>query len=172
MLPDMYLSAETWQKVPADVFFAVYDGSISPVSLSPVDVYRPAGDVPSEILIRTSEREKRLEADLTSNVLTSGPWGSLYVVDGDGSQVGLVLIPKPGRFCGAHVMPDVVHLLGNSESVANDAIIKDIHIAKSVRLLKVGSQEDEPHDIVFTTKLRWFRNRNNPKHLGFSKEEK
>jgi hypothetical protein len=175
MLPKLYLDAKTWQALPGDIFFARYPGeeSIQPHDLNPSSVYRPVSAVPSEIVIRTSEREKRLEFELKAKEVASGAWGKLIDVSGAGSQVGIILIPAP-IFIGVHHLPDVVQLLGNSETVAYDAIIRDIHIAKTVRFFSVGSISDSnlPEELIMTTKFRWFRNRCNPKHLGFSKEEK
>jgi uncharacterized protein YfaT (DUF1175 family) len=34
------------------------------------------------------------------------------------------------------------------------------------------ADDAHPHDLMITTKTRWFRNRNNPKFLGFSKDDK
>lgn len=174
MLPAFYLDAVTWQKLPGGVFFARYEGEedIYPRELVPSSVYRPVSQVPTEVFIRTSEREKRLEFELKASAVASGPWGQLVDVSGAGSQVGLVLLPT-SAFIGAHVMPDIVHLLGNDESVAYDAVIKDVHVAKSVRVFTIGPISGAaPQELLLTTKLRWFRSRNNPKHLGFSKEER
>lgn len=173
MVPSLYLDASTWQKLPGDVFFARYEGEEFETSeLSPAAAYRPVSRVPAEVFVRTSEREKRLEFELKAGLLASGPWGSLFDVSGAGSQVGLILTPAPEVFIGAHVLPDIVHMLGNDDSIAYDATIKDVHIAKTVRIFSIGSEPSLPHDLVLTTKYRWFRNRANPKHLGFSKEEK
>jgi hypothetical protein len=179
LLSKSFLEASLWQRIPGDVFFSRYAGdeTIHPEDLSPSSVYRPVSMVPSEIFVRTSEREKRLEFELKATEISKGHWGALYDVSGAGSQVGLVMTVNP-VFIGAHVLPDIVHLLGNDESIAFDGIITDIHLAKTVRVFKVGfslresEEEHIPHDVVLTTKYRWFRNRNNPKHLGFSKEEK
>jgi hypothetical protein len=171
---DDVLIASTWQKLPIGSFFSRYeaDGPLLPEGDSPADVFQPASMVPIEVLIRTSEREKRLEFNLDAREITSGQWGALFEIAGDGNPVGLLLRVAPQTFCGAHALLDVVHLLANTESVANDATIKDIHLSKTVRVFRIGSDDNLPHDIVMTTKSRWFRNRNNPKHLGFSKEEK
>lgn len=175
LVPKLYLDAKTWQRLPGDVFFSRYAGEedLYPEDLNPSSVYRPVSEVPVEIVIRTSEREKRLEFELKAKEIAAGNWGKLFDISGAGSQVGLVFLPSP-VFIGAHLMPDVVQLLGNSETVAYDAIIRDVYIAKSVRLFSIGSASDDalPEEIVMTTKFRWFRNRCNPKHLGFSKDEK
>lgn len=176
LVPEFYLQAASWQRLPADVFFSRYEGddTVYPegADLSS-SVYRPVSMVPREIFVRTSEREKRLEFELKAKKIASGGWGSLFDVSGAGSQVGIVLIPAP-IFIGCHAMPDVIHLLGNSDTVAYDAIVKDIYVAKAIRAFSISSSSDAPmpEELVLTTKFRWFRNRLNPKHLGFSKEEK
>lgn len=175
MLPSVYLDANTWQKLPGGSFFARYAGdeAIYPSDMTPSQIFRPVADVPTEVFIRTSEREKRLEFQLEAKELASGAWGKLLDVSGAGSQVGLVFLVSP-CFIGAHILPDIVHLLGNDESIAYDAVIRDIHTSKTIRMFSIGPVASDvmPEEIVLTTKLRWFRNRNNPKHLGFSKEEK
>lgn len=174
-VPEFYLKAANWQRLPGDVFFSRYEGDedVYPQSLEPSSVYRPVSGIPTEIFVRTSEREKRLEFELKAKELASGSWGRLFDVSGAGSQVGLVLLPAP-VFIGAHVLPDSVHLLGNHDTVAYDAIVKDVHVSKTIRVFSISSSSTAslPEELILTTKYRWFRNRLNPKHLGFSKEEK
>lgn len=179
MFPKFYLDAGLWHRLPVDFFFSRYAGDeeVYPQELTPDSVYRSISLVPTEVFVRTSEREKRLEFELEAKKVAEGKWGTLFEVSGAGSQVGLVTILNP-IFIGAHVLPDMVHLMGNSESVAFDGIIRDIYLAKATRMFEVGYSlrseqgEDVPFDVVMTSKNRWFRIRNNPKYLGFSKEEK
>jgi hypothetical protein len=174
-LPEVYLNASNWQKLPGGVFFSRYEGDddVLPQSLEPADIYRPVSLLPTEVFVRTSEREKRLESGLKAKELASDSWGSIFEVSGAGSQVGLVLMVAP-IFIGAHVLPDMAHFLGNHDTVAYDAVVKDVYISKSIRAFSVCSYSSDnlPFELVLTTKFRWFRNRMNPKHLGFSKEEK
>jgi hypothetical protein len=173
--PDFYLSAANWYSLSGGIFFSRYEGddTVYPQVLEPADVYHPVSLIPTEIFVRTSVREKRLESELKAKEVTSGSWGSLFEVSGAGSQVGLVLMPS-SVFIGAHVLPDSVHLLGNHDTVAYDAIVQDVYLSKSIRVFSACSysNDDLPSDLILTTKFRWFRNRMNPKHLGFSKEEK
>ena len=131
--------------------------------------------LPRTILCRTSDSEKRLAGaePLTTRPLANGSWGVLHEVLGNGGAVGLSLDIADKAFVGVHALPDIVHLLAPTRSLAADAIVKAVYDGKTIRLYRLGPpDETKPHDLVLTTKARWFRARSNPKFLGFSKDER
>lgn len=162
-LPNRYLTPQLWASFTADIIHSSSaDGTHS--TLEPETIYTPVVNVPLFVAYRTSDREKRLESDLQTKVVTEGDWGVLHEVTGGGSHVGFVLEVKPGHFAGAVSLPDSVHFM-HRESIV-DAPAKSVH---NHRMLKVMSFDK---DLYVVTKTRWFRNRNNPKFLGFSKDER
>jgi hypothetical protein len=125
--------------------------------------------LPTALVVRTSSRERRLVGVPVSVELAAGPWGTVHSVTGHGSQIGIVLSVAPGRFCGAHVLPDGAHLvLGRKEAPAPR--IRDLYVSRSARLFAVGDEGQE--DLLLTSRTRWFRARNNPHFLGFSKGDR
>ena len=175
-IPLSFLDASRWQGLNLDVLMSLYeDGTEAPLpsAVEPETVYQPVGRVPSVVFCRTSDSEKRLESQLESVVVASGPWGQLCEVQGGGGVIGLVLLPATGVFCGAHVLPDMVHLVVCEDDLAENSIISEVHESKTIRAFLMGPPTgDRIHDFLMTTKARWFRNRINPKYLGFSKDEK
>lgn len=174
-LPRDFLEASTWAPLPVDIIHVRYGAEkLEPQGLEPETAYRPIRDIPKQVVYRTSDREKRLEVSLSEALVTSGPWGELHEITGGGSHIGFVILLKPNAFCGAHLLPDSAHLISYAELLPDTCIIKDIHDHKMFRLFKIGpaGNDDSPHDVIVTTKTRWFRNRNNPKFLGFSKDER
>ncbi len=176
-LPVKYLDATRWQHLPLDVLYAIYsddEDNLDP-SFEPIEVYQPVQRIPVFILCRTSDSEKRLEGALSSRVVRGGEWGSLFEVVGNAAVVGLVFCINQEQFCGSHVTPDGVTLLACETDIPPGAIMKELYDGgKIVRAFRVGPPTDDkaPHDVLIATKNRWFRNRINPKHLGFSKDEK
>jgi hypothetical protein len=177
MVPAKYLEASIWQALSVDVLYAVYDdGEIVPGTLDAEAVYQPVGRVPAFVLCRTSDSEKRMESVLSSNVIQSGAWGDLCEVLGGGSPLGLCVCIKQGdTFCGAHALPDIIHLIACMDDLPADSAVKDVYDGKNIKVYRMGPVTDDAHphhDLVITTKFRWFRNRNNPKFLGFSKDDR
>lgn len=175
-VPKSFLDPARWAALPVDVLFAEYvDGTQAPLPavVEPDNVYQPVGAVPNIVFCRVSDSEKRLEQSIDARVITSGFWGQLCEVLGGGASIGLVLLPAQGVFCGAHAMPDMVHLVVCEDDLPPDSIISDVYENKTIRMFLTGPAKGERlHDLIITTKARWFRNRINPKYLGFSKDEK
>lgn len=175
-IPSEFLAADCWRPLGVNLLVSQYaDGRRIPLNnLEPDGVYQPVGEVPVAIFCRTSTSEKRLEGRLEAEVVASAPWGEVFEVTGNGSQVGFVLRIEPGAFCGAHVLPDMVHCIACEEELPDESTLKDVYEGKSIRVYAVGpiQDKDRPQDILVTTKTRWFRARNNPKYLGFSKDDK
>lgn len=175
-IPLSFLDASRWQALPIDVLFVQYeDGEQAPLPnvVEPSTVYQPVAKVPNIVFCRTSDSEKRLDNELDAKVVGSGFWGQLCEVQGAGATIGVVLLPAPGVFCGAHALPDMVHLVICEDDLSPDSIISDVYDSKTIRSFLMGPPVgDRLHDFIMTTKARWFRNRINPKYLGFSKDEK
>lgn len=175
MLDASFLEADRWGRMPIDVLHSVYtDGVVAPLAMVPSEIYQPASRVPTHLLCKTSDSEKRLAGLLQTRLSGSGRWGRVYEVVGHGSLVGVVVQLEDNAFCGAHVQPDVVHLVSCVEELPDDSIVKDVYLGKTVRLFSIGpiDENKRPHDMMLTAKARWFRHRHNPKFLGFSKEDK
>lgn len=175
MVPTRYLDPVIWQGLPVDVLHVAYDdGYISPGSTEPDAIYQPVARIPVVVLVRTSDSEKRLESKLAPVLLKEGDWGSVFEVQGAGAPLGLCIVVKAGVFCGAHPLPDMVHLVACEEELPADSIVKGLYETQKIKVFLMGPIEgnDRPHDLLVTTKTRWFRNRNNPKFLGFSKDDK
>ncbi len=171
-----YLETSRWQTLVVDVLYALHhDDTMTPSSFEPDGVFGPVTLLPKTILCRTSDSDKRLAGmdHLNTRPLAEGSWGVLHEVMGGGGVVGLSLDVAADAFAGVHALPDIVHLVAPTKSIAADAIVKPVYDGKTIRLYRLGPLDDKkPHDLVLTTKERWFRARSNPKYLGFSKDER
>ncbi len=176
VLPPRFLDPSLWLGLQVDTFYVVYaDGQLHPRSTDSADaVYQPAGCIPEFIFCRISDSEKRLEHALESRLAVGGSWGALYEVLGQGSVIGTALSVRTSAFSSTHVLPDMVHLVCMVDDVPHDSVMKALYDFKTFRSFRLGpmTDDDHPHDLLVTTKARWFRNRNNPKFLGFSKDDK
>lgn len=176
MLPQHFQDPSLWLKLKVDAIYWTYgDGQLLPeMGGSAEAVYQPSSAVPSVMICRISDSEKRLEQTLTVRPAVRGAWGVLYEVLGQGAVIGTAMEVAEEAFSVAHVLPDMVHLVSNTDNVSPDSIMKSLYNFKTFRSFRLGSMMDDgqPHDVLVTTKSRWFRNRNNPKFLGFSKDEK
>ena len=175
LLPNRFIDPSLWLGLQVDSIYSVYaDGVVHPRTVDLADaVYQPSSHIPSFVFCRISESEKRLEQALESRPVMDGPWGVIHEVLGQGSIIGAVLAPQPGSFLAAHVLPDMVHLVADTDDIPKDSIMKGLYDHKTFRSFRLGPASDEahPHDVLVTTKTRWFRTRNNPKFLGFSKDD-
>ena len=165
-MQDRFLVPATWAALPVDRITPLYPNGqelLTGTALSEA-VYTPLSKIPEVVVFRTSDREKRLEGDLLHSLLKSGEWGTLHEVTGAGSHVGFVLTPAPGYFEGASCMPDNLHLMKRTSLMVEHA--KTVHNHKMLKFFSFDC------DLYVVTKSRWFRSRNNPKYLGFSKDEK
>lgn len=174
MIDPKFLDPAYWAHLVVDVLYSVYEnGTVVPEGPEPDGVYPPVHWVPKYVLCRLSDSEKRLEGALEVKEAKAGAWGSVFDVTGAGAQVGVIIEMGP-PFCGAHVNPDGVHLVGCVDGLPEGSIVVDLFEAKTLKIFSVGpgAPADFAHDVVITTKTRWFRNRNNPKFLGFTKDEK
>ena len=175
--PTELLDPDFWLKLSPDVLYAVYGKDDCNLDLDrAVDVYRPSDDIPSYLLCRTSDRTKRLEAGTEAvPVPCKGPNASFFEVTGSGVVIGIMVQINQAGFQFAHVTPDGAHLVGR-EPFQSAPIVKDVFSHKTFRSFAIGPTEDRiesgAHDLMVTAKTRWFRKRNNPKFLGFSKENK
>lgn len=175
-LPARFTDPGLWLGLQVDTIYSAYaDGEIHPRTTGRADaVYQPSSVVPAYVFCRISESEKRLEQALTSQAVMDGTWGILHEILGQGAKIGAVLALKAGAFMTAHVLPDMVHLVSVVDDIPNESIMKSLYDYKTFRAFRLGPLADDahPHDLLITTKTRWFRNRNNPKFLGFSKDDK
>jgi hypothetical protein len=178
---DMLLNVELWKSLPLDILVAYNGDNGDEVRVLDLDestdasqVYRPVDEIPWAILVRTSDSEKRFTSKLKAVLHSTHDWGSIHLIAGhNGSSVGLILEIPEARFCGAHTLPDIVHFVTCTDGLPEDAVMKSVFTNKVIRIFRLGPEDDSaPHDVMLTTKARWFRARCNPKSLGFSKEER
>jgi hypothetical protein len=125
-LPTQFLNPSMWLGLKVDALYSAYaDGQIHPQSMDRADaVYQPSSMIPSVVLCRISESEKRLEQALESNAVVDGSWGVLHEVLGQGAIIGAAITIKEGVFMAAHVLPDMVHLVSMLDDVPHDSIMK------------------------------------------------
>jgi hypothetical protein len=175
-LPARFRDPGLWLGLQVDTIYAAYaDGQIHPQTTDKADaVYQPSSVIPSFVFCRISDSEKRLEQAVESRPVMNGSWGVLHEVLGQGTIIGAAFAVNVAAFSSAHVLPDMVHLVSMVDDVPHDSIMKGLYEHKTFRSFRLGPMGDDqhPHDLLVTTKTRWFRNRNNPKFLGFSKDDK
>jgi len=171
--PDL-LQTALWKGFAVDTLYTFYNGEVRPQNLTrALSVYHPAEQIPLFVFCRTSESTKRLDAGLDAEQAVAGPWGAIYEVRGGGSSIGVMVEVTTERFSSAFCTPDGVHLCHNGDA-GDAAVMKELFSYKTFRAFRFGlpGVEDGPHDLMLTAKQRWFRRRNNPKFLGFSKDNK
>jgi hypothetical protein len=179
-VPPSLLDASLWKTLRTDALYTVQpDGELRPADPKVSSaVYNPSEDIPAYILCRTSDSTKRLEKGLEAVVVDDPempfPFGSLFTINGGGSPIGVLVELKPALFRSAHCTPDGVHLCNAQGEIDPESIIKPVYSYKTFRSFLIGPAEKDkkPHDVMLTAKARWFRKRNNPKFLGFSKDSK
>lgn len=173
-LPLQLLSPDLWRSLKVDSLYTLHEsGELRPSTLAHASaVYGPASDIPFWVFCRTSESTKRLEKGLEMQKESEVESVSVYTVHGAGSPIGVLVAVAPDLFKSAHCTPDGVHLCTKQGEVADDAIVKSIFAYKTFRSFRVGAPlQETAHDVLITAKTRWFRRRNNPKFLGFSKDK-
>lgn len=172
-IPPSLLDSEVWQTLPPGVIHAPTGDILIPmdpnIDAVAANTYQPVCAIPAALVVKTSTSEKRFSLTLDGQEVMSAPWGSVHNVMGaTGSVVGIVIVPSK-EFCGAYLLPDMAHLMGCHTGPVQ-GVIRCVHEHK---MIKVYTIEDEDLlDVVVTTKVRWYRNRANPKALGFSKDER
>ena len=138
-------------------------------------MYLPKHIIPEYALCRISESTTRLENGLGVEEKASGPWGTIFMVTGSGSKIGIVLQIESEMFESCHRTPDGLHLLAADvpKGSFDRPIIKGVYEYKTFKAFRIGpaGDDDTPHDLKVTAKKRWFRKRNNPKFLGFNKDK-
>jgi len=177
MVPDPYLNPSLWRQMNIGALYTIDpDGTVHPGdSKSAASVYRPASLIPTFVLCRISESTKRLDNGLTLDEVASGAWGKLHLVMGSGSTIGALMSVSSEVFGSCHRTPDGVHLVRPLDASSLVApVTKPLFSFKTFRSFRIGPADDDaaPHDLMLTAKKRWFRKRNNPKFLGFSKDDK
>jgi len=179
-VPQALLDASLWKTLRIDALYTVQtDGELRPSDHRvSAEVYNPSDQIPAFVLCRTSDSTKRLEKGLEAAAVEDMeapfPFGNLFTINGGGSPIGVLIELKPDLFRSAHCTPDGVHLCNAQGEIEPDSIIKPVYAYKTFRSFLIGPAEKDkkPHDVMFTAKARWFRKRNNPKFLGFSKDNK
>ncbi len=169
--PTTLTSSELWKSLEVDRFFVMNsDGDIHPKEVTPEEAYVP-NSLPEMILCRISDSTKRLGEHLTISVVEEDWWGKVYHLSGTGSPVGILLALNQDRFSSADYMPDGIHVFGKEKDPKGATILRQGYDFKSFRVfpIEVGGIG---HGLMVTVKNRWFRDRNDPKHLGYSKEAK
>lgn len=172
-VPEKILDPLLWKGFNVDTLYTLYtSGDLRAQDpRSAFTVYHPSSEVPTWVFCRVSESTKRLEKGLTTQTMASGSFGNVYSVVGSGSQIGVLFSVNQQVFKAAHCTPDGIHLVSHENLV--DPIIKPVYVYKTFRAFRIGQTGDtSPHDLMITAKTRWFRKRNNPKSLGFSKDNK
>ncbi len=166
-----FLDSALWQEQDPLVLVSIFRDGPAPVSLTaPASlVHRSATDVPIATITRVSQSTKRLEGDLVAKEVASGPWGRQYEV-GHGAIVGYAWLWDQ-RYTHAHALPDIVHLLSTQQlDPVESQKAEVVWEFKGLRLVTVTY--GDVVDVLLTTKARWFRQRYNPKTLGYAKEER
>ncbi len=168
-----FLQPELWATAKVDVLFAEGERA-DPVSAqeNAVRAYQPVGRVPRLLFCRTSDSEKRLEGKIEARIVADGHWGMLHEVLGAGGTIGFALAPSTSAFSGAHVLPDIAHFVSGAHDLPEGSVVSHLYDNKTLRIFLLGATGGSfPQDLLVTTKNRWFRNRINPKFLGFSKND-
>lgn len=168
------LDPALWRGFVVDALYTVDEfGEVKPDTARSADaVYNPTDNIPLFALCRISDSTKRLENGLEARKVDEGAWGILYEVTGSGSIIGVIFEIESEAFVSAHCTPDGVHLV--RPEPGTEFIVKPLYSYKTFRSFRVGPMDDDdaPHDLMLTAKRRWFRRRNDPKFLGFSKDDK
>ncbi len=169
------LDLTRWVRAPVDILHSVYnDGTQVPERMGELDtaLYQPTNRIPRAVFARLSDSEKRLDQELSIREVSYHRWGSICEVLGGGALIGAFVFTHMGCFEHAHVLPDGAHFsMGSRVPAMADPFVKDLYTNKSFRVFETTDGVDVS-DVVVVTKQRWFRNRNNPKFLGFSKDER
>ena len=183
-IPDSFLDPALWRVLKIDSLYTSNEqGVVRPSTQATADaVYNPSHEIPSFIFCRVSESTKRLEngleavpaLDPKTNEPVVSAEGDVFTVVGSGSTIGVVFVVNTDLFLSAHCTPDGAHLLNLDEQLPEGCVMKLVYEYKTFRSFRFGPPHDEapPHDLMITAKKRWFRKRNNPKALGFSKDDK
>jgi len=176
-IPEGLLDPQLWAGLTITSLYAVYDdGEICPSDSTIANqVYGPSSRIPLYVICRISTSTKRLEKGLAASPLQDiGCRGRIHEVTGGGSPIGVMVGLAPQEFKAAHFTPDGLHLCNGEADLPPDVIIKPLYDYKTFRSFRVGPADDDdaPHDLMMTAKARWFRERNDPKFLGFSKGSK
>lgn len=170
------LRPDIWSKLELNTLYGwVNDAGLYPNDLSKADEsYLPTDWIPDLLIVRTSSSSKRLDKGITEKAVKSVSPKTIKVSDIEcaGSKIGVVLRPKKDVFVQSYFTPDGCMLLTGYE--LDQAIVKDGYSFKTMRMYLIGNNGLDPktnvHDCLVTAKKRWFRNRNDPKFLGFSKD--
>lgn len=134
-------------------------------------VFRPVSLVPTMAQMRVKNTEKRQDGEAAFTTVVDEPWGRLVeVTQQRGPIVALQLIPTPDAWCGARAFPDHLHLIGCIDGLPDNSVTSLVYNKNYFFVYRIGN--DTEFDIVAVTKRRWLRDRNNPKSLNFSKEER
>lgn len=161
------LSSALWKSLETDRFYIVQnDGTVHPQDVNSTDAYIPNGTF-DKILCRVSDSTKRLGESLNCELHHSDWWGDVHHLSGTGSPIG-VMIDLKDKFASADYMPDGICLFAPENKFTDDTVLGGDYEFKSIRAFPMG----EDGDVMITVKNRWFRNINNPRFLGFSKETK
>jgi hypothetical protein len=132
------------------------------LGLSSAEGYRETV-VPGALVFLATDVARRFEKSFVFTEERSGGFGTIYQVRTvDGPQIGFVVLLNKEKFVNAYMTPDVVHLASVEAGEVPEVLYED----KVFRSFSFGG------DVMFTTRARWFRTRNNPKFLGYSKDDK
>lgn len=167
-----FATAEVWANVAPSVLVSVYDGQPLQVNARTpaVALHMSSSDIPEATFVRLSQSVKRLEGELLCLPRRKEAWGTQYEVRGNGQTLGIAWTWERERFRAAHVLPDVVHMVGVGETDLQSSATKVELDTKGLKLLTIKS--GQATDLLLSTKVRFFRARYNPKNLGFAKEER
>lgn len=165
-----FIDAALWADAKPFILLNLFDGfePTSNLKTPATLLYSPANAVPTATCVRISQSTKRLEGVLQAKVVAEGAWGKQYEVGQGNNVVGYAWL-WANVFSHAHTLPDIVHLINKSDPVEQQ-VASLIFDSKGLKLVTIS--DGDAVDIMLTTKQRFFRARNNPKNLGFAKEER
>lgn len=165
-----FLDAALWADAKPFILMSLYNGfePVSNLKTPATMLYAPKKEVPTATCVRISQSSKRLEGTLQAKVVAEGTWGKQYEVGQGNNVVGYAWMWAP-IFSHGHTLPDIVHLI-NKVDPQNQQTPSLVFDTKGLKLVTIV--DGDAVDIMLTTKQRFFRARNNPKSLGFAKEER
>lgn len=171
------LRPDIWANLELNTLYCwMNDAGLYPKDISKADEsYLPTDWIPDLLVVRTSSSSKRLEKGISEKSIRSPSSRTIKISDVEcaGSKIGVILRPKKDQFVQSYFTPDGCLLLTGYD--LDDAVVKDGYDFKTMRMYLIGKKNLDPktnvHDCLVTAKKRWFRSRNDPKFLGFSKDK-